>query len=325
LVQCQQNYRDVAREKGLLCIDHMSAWQPLVDQSDDTYKALTLNNDGLHPIANGYSQYMTPVLLREIGAPVNLAAGAVMLHATNQRTAEPYSTGGTARSTKFKVTRGGATTTELTIPITIGGTAANDTDYPAISTSVTIPIGSSSVSFDLTPAADALVEGEEKITVALVAGAGYTLATPNKASLVLEDRPFDNWRKAKFTTSDLTNPLISGDGADPDNDGIKNLVEFYTNRDPKTANANPIVSGSETTGGQKYLTLTYDRVPNNGLTGIPQTSGDLSGAGWHSGPTYFQESILSDTGLIQSVKARSLAPIGATTKEFIRLSVTKDP
>ena len=82
------------------------------------------------------------------------------------------------------------------------------------------------------------------------------------------------------------------------------------------------VRGTEAISGSDYLTLTFDRLPATGLSGVVQTSTDLTD--WHDGATFIEESILSDTGLIQRVKARSLAPIGSG-KEFIRLKATRAP
>ncbi len=326
LVRCQQNYRDVAAERGFLCIDHMSAWQAVLDEGESVYSGYTGGGDGLHPTATGYSLFVTPVILRELSAPNNLASGTVMLHATNQRAAEPKTSAGSPRSTKLILTRGGSTAADLTVSLALAGTSSNGTDYPPIPAAVTIPAGSSSVSFSMAPSADSTVEGNETFTIGLVAGAGYTLASPNKASLVIEDRPFDKWRKDRFSASDLNDPAISGDNADPDKDGLHNLIEFYTNRAPKTADAaTAILRGSETVGGQAYLTLTYDRVPDSGLTGTPQVSGDLMPDGWNGGPSHILETIINDTGLLQTVRARSLSPIGGNPKEFMRLKVTREP
>ncbi|HVJ44992.1 MAG TPA: GDSL-type esterase/lipase family protein, partial [Luteolibacter sp.] len=320
---CQQNYRDVGREKGLLVIDHMPAWQSLLDQGTSAYLASDKVPDGLHPSAAGLALYATPVLLREFGLTDHIPSGSVMIHTNNHRSAEPLSTSATPRPTKITVTRGGPVNSPLDVPLTIGGTATNGVDYTTLPSTVTIPAGAASASFEMTPLSDTSAEGEETFTISINANAAYTLASPSKASFIIEDRPFDSWRKANFTSSELLDPLVSGDNADPDNDGVKNLIEFFTKRLPKTReSAEAVVRGTEAVSGNDYLTLTYNKVIGARLTGIAQTSGDLSE--WHDGPAFIQETILSDDGLLQSIKARSLIPIG-TGKEFMRLKVTRDP
>ena len=321
LALCQQTYRDVGLERGLLVIDHMPAWQGLLDGGDAAYFGFV--SDGLHPGAPGYQQYVTPVILRSIGAPNNLAIGTVMLHADNHRAAEPLNTAGTPRRTKITVTRAGPITDPLSVPLTYGGTGTNGTDYAILPASVVIPAGLDSASIEMIPASDTAVEGEETFTVRIGSSVDFTLASPNKASLLIEDRPFDHWRKSQFSAGDLLDPLISGDKADPDHDGIENLLEFFIGRAPKTSDATAaFVRGTEAISGSDYLTLTFDRLPATGLSGVVQTSTDLTD--WHDGATFIEESILSDTGLIQRVKARSLAPIGSG-KEFIRLKATRAP
>jgi len=319
LALCQQTYRDVGKERGLLVIDHMPSWQTLLDQGNSAFLALI--TDGLHPPGSAYSAYVTPVILREIGAARNTIADNVMLNATNHRCAEPPSTGGVPRSTRITVSRNGLTENPLVVPLIYGGTAIAGSDYSALPSSVTIPAGASSASIEMIPLTDNEVEGVETFTVSI--GAGVTAASPGKASLIIEDRAFDQWRKSQFSASDLNDPLISGDLADPDQDGFANLLEFFTGNAPKSRNAELATRGIETIGASDYLTLTYNRIPGNGLTGIPQVSDNL--ADWRDGPTFIQETIISDDGLIQTIKARSLTPISGDGKEFIRLKTTRNP
>ncbi len=68
LAQYQQDYRDFAAQNKLLCIDHMPSWQTLLDKGSDAYRVYV--PDGVHPNAEGLEKYMTPVLLRALGLPV---------------------------------------------------------------------------------------------------------------------------------------------------------------------------------------------------------------------------------------------------------------
>ena len=64
----QQDYRDFAAANGLLCIDHAPAFAALYDKGSPAYRVHV--HDGVHPSANGWSLFMTPVLLQAIGLPV---------------------------------------------------------------------------------------------------------------------------------------------------------------------------------------------------------------------------------------------------------------
>ncbi len=321
LALCQQTYRNAGKDRGLMVIDHMPAWQAVLDQGAPSFE--TYASDGLHPNSSGYQLFVTPVILRTLGATNQLTAGTVMLRADNQRTAEPLGGTGAARPSRITLTRGGSTASPLTINLNVGGSATNGADYTGISSTVVIPAGSDSAALDLSPLADALPEGEETFTIGITTGPGYTTTTPNKASLLIEDLPFDHWRKSRFTAAELLDPLISGDHADPDHDGIANLLEFLTGHGPKSPDpGGAAIHGTESISGLTYLTLTYDRVSGNGLTGMVQTSTDLTT--WRNGATFVEETALEDTGLIQRVKGRSLAPIG-DGREFIRLKAVREP
>jgi endoglucanase Acf2 len=59
---------------------------------------------------------------------------------------------------------------------------------------------------------------------------------------------YEAWRSSSFSAADAANALISGPDADPDGDGLSNLVEFYLVLDPTSASGNEVTvtrSGNE--------------------------------------------------------------------------------
>lgn len=85
---------------------------------------------------------------------------------------------------------------------------------------------------------------------------------------------YPQWRQAYFTQQELQNPAISGDGADPDGDGIGNYLEFALNTDPRKFDTDVI----KTTVENNAMTFTY-RIDVNALGAVngvvPETSTDL--------------------------------------------------
>jgi len=61
----QQNYREVAQERGLLLIDHMPAWTRLLEQGEPMFRGYV--PDGVHPAEDGWREIVMPGLLRRLG------------------------------------------------------------------------------------------------------------------------------------------------------------------------------------------------------------------------------------------------------------------
>ena len=50
-------------------------------------------------------------------------------------------------------------------------------------------------------------------------------------------RTYEDWAEAHFTADELADPVISGEIADPDGDGLTNWQEFLAGTDPQDANS----------------------------------------------------------------------------------------
>lgn len=87
----------------------------------------------------------------------------------------------------FTFTRTGDTTSPLTISYTIGGTATNGADYSMIADTVTIPADENSTVITITPADDALAEGDETVMLTLIDGAAYDVGLPDTATITITD------------------------------------------------------------------------------------------------------------------------------------------
>ena len=137
--------------------------------------------------------------------------------------------------------------------------------------------------------------------------------------------PYRTWQAQYFTAAQLANPAVSGDDADPDGDGIPNLVEYALNLDPEQANTQGLpVVGQTNVGGQQYLTLTYTAViAATDITYVPQVCGDLTS--WASGSGYIAPVSTTNNadGKTQTVVVRDLTPITNASARFIRLEITR--
>ncbi len=137
--------------------------------------------------------------------------------------------------------------------------------------------------------------------------------------------PYNTWQLQHFTPAELGTPAVSGDLADPDGDGIVNLLEYALDLDPKQAKTlgMPTV-GQTTVSSQQYLTLTYTRMlAATGITYLPQVSGDLTTWNAGTGYTVAVSSTTSADGLTQTVVVRDAVATTGATKRFLRLAVSR--
>jgi hypothetical protein len=135
--------------------------------------------------------------------------------------------------------------------------------------------------------------------------------TTSRVAIVNVTTTTSLWRQAKFTTSELGNPAISGDSADPDHDGLPNLLEYAMGLDPKTVNS--ITNGAPrviVTNG--VFTLTYQHYkPAADVTLSVEASTDFTI--WVAVPA----SQLVDNGITETLVAKeNISPLVAKFYRF---------
>lgn len=151
---------------------------------------------------------------------------------------------------------------------------------------------------------------------------------PAASSLAPEN--FEAWRVLYFTPAQIA----AGDAgplADPDADGITNLVEFAQNLDPTYSERHVLpassgirglpVVGKETTGGQEYLTIEFIRRTagsGSGLTCLARFSQDLNV--WAAGSP---EQVTAINPRWERVKVRDTVPVTLSDRRFARVHVVK--
>lgn len=212
----------------------------------------------------------------------------------------------------------GDTNASITIAYTTGGTATPGSDYVSLPGSVVLGAGAIATNLLVTPLADTFPEGPEIVTLTLASSAAYLRTTLTNATIVLQDRSLDAWRLANFTSGELNDAGSSGDLADPDHDGLANLMEYAMGVSPKQADENAWAPRIEA----GHFTLTYH--VNKAATDVALTleqSPDLSN--WDNDPTLFQEVSRVDLGASEQVTVRLSAPLSAATNAYVRVKVSR--
>jgi hypothetical protein len=156
-----------------------------------------------------------------------------------------------------------------------------------------------------------------------VTGLGSTGSTVQVqgTSLVLSvgsaSSPFASWASSFGLPVDQQTPL-----ADPDGDGVANLLEFATGSDPTVTGGSAGGTTSMTTvDGDRYPTLTFQRRQNLGdVTLEVRVSTNLD----FSGTLGVVELSATDHGDgTDTVVVRSAVPLSAQPSQFFRLFVTQ--
>ena len=125
---------------------------------------------------------------------------------------------------------------------------------------------------------------------------------------------FASWKTAFFDPQQLSDPGISGDAADPDNDGLNNLLEYAFHSDP-TQPSTGIGPSVQVEAGQLSLVYTKNLAATDLTYAVEQSTGL---AQWP--PASPTEEILSDDGMTQTIKAR--VPTAGANQLFLRLRVS---
>ncbi len=225
----------------------------------------------------------------------------------------------TTNTARFALVRSGDTNPAVTVNYSISGTATNGVDYVTLPGSVTLKAGGSATNIIVTPIPDNLPEGDRMVTLTLLPSTNYSLTMVSNATVIIHDRPIDAWRLASFTTAELADPSVSGDLADPDQDGLANLMEYALGLPPKDPTP---VNRPYTSIAGGYLTLTYTRAKAaTDVSLVVEQSNDL--VNWHSGPSYVQQISSVDEGAIQRITVQLSTPVAGAPVDYLRLRVTR--
>jgi hypothetical protein len=258
---------------------------------------------------------------------VTVSGPTISVAATGANAAEPIPPNIAAVSGTFTVTRTGLTTEALTVNYSLGGTALNGADYQTTASSVVIPSGSSSATVVITPLADTIAEGTETAILSVAADPLYQVAGSGSAATIsIADRPVDDWRFGMFGAQ-ANNPAIAGDTADPDGDGLPNLVEYALGTNPNAytpLSDRPVLALQSGT-----LSLTYKKDVSTAKPDIQykvQKSPHMADGTWSKVEVDAGNGIAAGTHVCTGTQGtietwRGSVPVGANKSIFLRLKI----
>lgn len=174
-------------------------------------------------------------------------------------------------------------------------------------------------------AAAGTISAEGLFTAATEAGGPFQLTAAagdlsGAAEVTLKAQDYADWQQVHFTTEELNDAESSGDLADPDRDGVYNLLEYALDGNPREASREilPRTNLEETPAGLQ-LVLTFSRsAAVADLHYLVLTSSDL--VNWSSVPADFWQ--VESDGETETVTVRE--PVSENKGRFLRLQVERN-
>lgn len=168
----------------------------------------------------------------------DVAVPTITVTAIDDDAAEPYYDG------KYRLTASPAPSGQLTVNVTMSGTATNGTDYKTIANYGTLTIGSSGtldVLLDVTN--DYVVEGDETAVLTVTSGSGYAVGSPASASITIVDND---------VTPVVNATLVDSTAGEPSNNGKFRLKATPS---PGTSLVVNIAMSGTATNGVDYVSI----------------------------------------------------------------------
>ena len=229
----------------------------------------------------------------------------------------------TSASEMLFVTSTVARPTQITSALTAAGQVGVPFSYTIASSGGTMPVTLSAsplpAALTVNPATGVIsgtpaAEGTTQIVIGATNSAGDAPSRTLVLTVTLTPPviPIDEWRAEHFGAS-ATNPAIAGELADPDGDGVMNLLEYAAGTDPLAADVSPWLNFGLENG---FLTATAARNPHStNLTWGAESSADMTA--WNT----------TNTTLLQSTaslfKVRDNFPVATNPCHFLRLKVSE--
>ncbi|HWD91911.1 MAG TPA: Calx-beta domain-containing protein [Verrucomicrobiae bacterium] len=146
---------------------------------------------------------------------------------------------------------------------------------------------------------------------------GAYIGTQSNAVLTIAESAYNIWKSGHFG-ADAGNLNIAGDFADPDHDGIPNLLEFAFGSDPNSPNATPPLAGAI---ASNLFQLQFSRNTSaTDLTYSVQATPVLNGP-WSNVMTYLSGGWTTNT---PGATVTESAPSGSAPDQSVQVTIT-DP
>lgn len=165
-------------------------------------------------------------------------------------------------------------------------------------------------------------------------GANRTSPTPESPNsfFIFGVGTHASWRASHFTNAEVMDEAVAGPSADPDGDGVANLLEYAFGGSPKTASTiseagGPLLPRHQfvDVADQRYLSLTYYRRKGETHPDIlyqAQWQSGLDSDAWQEGGIETTVTSLNETW--EEVTVRDQTPVTPNSRRFGRIKIVTD-
>jgi autotransporter-associated beta strand protein len=162
---------------------------------------------------------------------------------------------------------------EITIPISIGGTAVPDADYTAISNTIVLPAGSLSQSITINPIVAPADGVSETVILSLNAASAYTLGAPSSATLTINDH-ITSIAAGEWDVAETWNSAAAAPTTGTQNTGEGYAVAHTVTSNDSNANSQALFAGSlrVKSGGVLDLARLHATTNQNVSYNLPSTA-----------------------------------------------------
>ena len=126
------------------------------------------------------------------------------------------------------------------------------------------------------------------------------------------------WRQTHFGVAN--NSGDAADTADPDHDGLINILEYAFNSNPLTNSPSPLTFGFV----NGLLTITFKRAhpapPDIGY--VFEVTDNFASGTWHSGPAYTSLAVTDNFDGTETVALTDLAPSSSMPAHYLRVRIS---
>ena len=224
----------------------------------------------------------------------------------------------------FLVTRDGILDRSVFVQLTVGGTAANNSDYQSIPAFVNLAPYQTTALIPVTPKATAVLSnGLEYVQITVKTNTAYKVGSPSVARVLIveEQLTFDLWHNRYFGGG---NPDMTAFGdEDPGHKGIRNLHRYAFGLNPTTPQLSKGAPEFKLNGGRLQVAFRKP-ISVTQVQYIVEVSDDL--VTWHSGDAWWEPYAAPEySNQLETVCYRARQSMSDTPQLFMRVRVVYAP